>query len=50
MAPASERENAVLNLMRARSDHVSAERCISGSGLVNIYNSLAALDRVPAAP
>ena len=50
MAPVSERENAVLDLMRARFDHVSAERCISGPGLVNLYNSLAALDGVPAAP
>jgi glucokinase len=49
MAPMSKRENAVLDLMRARFDHVSAERCISGSGLVNLYNSLAALDGVPAA-
>ena len=49
MAPMSERENAVLDLMRARFDHVSAERFISGSGLVNLYNSLAALDGVPAA-
>ena len=30
MAPASERENAVLDLMRARFDHVSAERCHLG--------------------
>ena len=50
MAPATERENAVLALMRRRFDHVSAERCLSGPGLVNLYNSLAALDRVPAAP
>ena len=50
MPPASERESAVLDLMRARFDHVSAERCISGPGLVNLYNSLAALDGVPAAP
>ncbi len=50
MAPASERESAVLDLMRARFDHVSAERCVSGPGLVNLYNSLAALDGVPAAP
>jgi glucokinase len=50
MAPASERENAVLTLMRRRFDHVSAERCLSGPGLVNLYNSLAALDHVPAAP
>jgi len=50
MAAANERENAVLELMRRRFDHVSAERCLSGPGLVNLYNSLAALDRVPAAP
>src|SRR6266446_5725545 len=49
MAAANERESAVLDLMRRRFDHVSAERCLSGPGLVNLYNSLAALDRVPAA-
>lgn len=49
MPAASERESAVLQLMRRRFDHVSAERCLSGPGLVNLYNSLAALDRVPAA-
>jgi glucokinase len=50
MAPATARESAVLELMRARFDHVSAERCLSGPGLVNLYNGLAALDGVPAAP
>ena len=50
MAAANERESAVLELMRRRFDHVSAERCLSGPGLVNLYNSLAALDGVPAAP
>src|SRR5713101_9979387 len=50
MAAANERESAVLELMRRGFDHVSAERCLSGPGLVNLYNSLAALDRVPAAP
>ena len=50
MAPANDRECAVLDLMRQRFDHVSAERVLSGPGLVNLYNTLAALDRVPAAP
>lgn len=50
MSPASDRESAVLDEMRNHFDHVSAERCISGPGLVNLYNSLAAVDRVPAAP
>src|SRR5438128_2072945 len=48
MAPSTERENAVLAHLRQRLDHVSAERCLSGPGLVNLYNSLAALDGVPA--
>src|SRR5260370_15385450 len=30
-------------------DIVSAELCLSGPGLVNLYNGLAALDGVPAA-
>jgi glucokinase len=50
MAPSSTRESAVLDAMRARFDHVSAERCVSGPGLVNLYNTLAAIDGVPAAP
>src|SRR5438874_263027 len=49
MAAANERESAVLELMRRHFDHVSAERCLSGPGLVNLYTSLAALDSVPAA-
>jgi glucokinase len=49
MAASSERENAVLEDMRRRFDHVSAERCLSGPGILNLYHSLAALDRVPAA-
>jgi glucokinase len=49
MPPATHRENAVLDLMRRRFDHVSAERCISGPGLVNLYRTLAELDGVPAA-
>ena len=50
MAAGNERESDVLREMRRRFDHVSAERCLSGPGLVNLYNSLAALDSVPAAP
>lgn len=49
MPAITERENAVLEWMRRHFDHVSAERCLSGPGLVNLYNALAALDRVPAA-
>jgi glucokinase len=48
MAPATDRESAVLDRMRRHFDHVSAERALSGPGLVNLYNTLAALDGVPA--
>jgi glucokinase len=48
MAPASERESAALSEMRRHFDHVSAERVLSGPGLVNLYNALAAVDGVPA--
>jgi glucokinase len=34
--------------MRQHFDHVSAERILSGPGLVNLYNTLAQLDGVPA--
>jgi len=50
MAPADERESAVLDRMRHRFDHVSAERVLSGPGLVNLYNILAEIEGVPAAP
>jgi glucokinase len=48
MAPATARESAVIDSMRQRFDHVSAERLLSGPGLVNLYNTLAQLDRVPS--
>jgi glucokinase len=48
MAPATDRESAVLERMRRHFDHVSAERALSGPGLVNLYNTLAALDGVPS--
>jgi glucokinase len=49
MAPTCSRESAVLDRMRARHDHVSAERVLSGPGLVNLYTTLAEIDGVPAA-
>jgi glucokinase len=50
MAPATDRESAVLDLMRRRISQVSAERCLSGPGLVNLYTSLATLDGVSVEP
>ncbi|MDR6773926.1 glucokinase [Azospirillum sp. BE72] len=50
MAPISDRESAVLAQLRKGFDHVSAERVLSGPGLVNLYNALSILDgREPAA-
>jgi glucokinase len=48
MAAANARESAVLDRMRARYDHVSAERVLSGPGLIDLHNTLAELDGVPA--
>src|SRR5262249_5020457 len=48
LAPASDRESAALDQMRRHFDHVSAERVLSGPGLVNLYNALVALDGVPS--
>ena len=48
MAPATDRESAVLDRMRRHFDHVSAERALSGPGLVNLYNTLACIDGIPA--
>lgn len=50
MAPADAQESAVLDLMRRRYDHASAERVLSGAGLVNLYNALCELAGLPAAP
>jgi glucokinase len=50
MPPADHRESEVLEHMRRRFDHVSAERVLSGPGLVNLYNTLAEIESVPAAP
>ncbi len=49
MAPATPQESALLDLMRSRFDHVSAERILSGPGLVNLYNALCELSDMPAA-
>lgn len=49
MAAADERDAAVLALMRRRFDHVSAERFLSGPGIVNLYNALCELSGEPAA-
>ncbi|HKQ81219.1 MAG TPA: glucokinase [Steroidobacteraceae bacterium] len=48
MPAMNDREAAVLAQLRHRFTHVSAERVISGPGLVNVYNALCALEgKVP---
>lgn len=49
MSPATAQESAMLNLMRRRDDHVSAERVLSGPGLVNLYNAICELAGMPVA-
>jgi glucokinase len=48
LAAADDRESAAIDRMRRRFDHVSAERALSGPGLVNLYNTLASIDGVPS--
>ena len=50
LAAADEREAAVLALLRARFGHASAERALSGPGLVNLYDALCRLDGTLPAP
>ncbi len=44
MAPVSDRESAVLAELRKRFGHVSAERVLSGQGLVNLHEALSRLE------
>ena len=46
MAGSSLREDAVIGYLRRRFGHVSAERVLSGNGLENLHEALAALDHV----
>ena len=48
MAPDDALDEAVIREIRRHHVHVSAERCLSGGGLVNLYRALATLDKTPA--
>jgi glucokinase len=50
LAPSTERESRVLDVMRRRFGHASAERALSGPGLVNLYSILAEIDGVTPKP
>lgn len=41
------REDAIIAHLRARFGHVSAERVLSGAGLVNLYEAVGAIDHRP---
>jgi glucokinase len=43
LAAADDPESALLSLMRSRLDHVSAERVLSGPGLVDLYRAVCEL-------
>lgn len=46
LAVANEREMAMLARLRQRFSHVSAERVLSGPGLVNLYDALCEVDGI----
>jgi glucokinase len=48
LAATSARESAVLDWLQKRFGHASAERAISGPGLVSLYRAICAIDGKPA--
>jgi glucokinase len=50
LAPTDARESAVLDELRRRFGHVSAERAVSGMGLEALHAALATLDGAASAP
>jgi len=48
LAAADDHEAALIALLRRRFGHVSAERVLSGQGLINLHEALCALDGSPA--
>jgi glucokinase len=48
MTAMDDREASVLSVLRTRLGHVSAERVLSGPGLMNLYSALCTLDHVAA--
>lgn len=45
MSPYNDREAAILHVLRDWFGHVSAERLLCGSGLVNLYRAIATLEK-----
>jgi glucokinase len=50
MSATSSREDAILDALRQRFGHVSAERVLSGPGIENLYEVIATLDSADAPP
>jgi glucokinase len=50
LAGSSDREDQIIQQLRKRFEHVSAERLVSGEGLENIYEAIVALDSLDFAP
>lgn len=50
LAPMDSREAAIIDILRRQYAHVSAERVLSGPGLINLYDALCELAGKPAAP
>jgi glucokinase len=50
LAPTCEQEDRIVDHLRERFGHVSIERVISGSGLENIYQAIAALEGLEIPP
>ena len=48
MAPTDDEEYELLRILRREFGHVSAERVLSGQGIVNLYRALAAVRNLPA--
>jgi glucokinase len=50
LGPLDDREDAVLERLRRRFGHVSAERALSGPGLVNLYEAVCDADGLACRP
>jgi glucokinase len=50
LAATCDREDQIIDHLRQRFAHASAERAVSGPGLENIYLAIGALDKVETAP
>lgn len=50
LAATTDREAALIGILRRQFAHVSAERVLSGPGLVNLYQAIASIDQVEVQP